>query len=85
MIAAAVAQTASSTASQVFSNVLLSIVLGNFNPNYSKENRRRMRYIQQKYALAYDGGQAGEDQFAIIEKIGELDVDDITHHSLRHD
>jgi hypothetical protein len=76
MIATAVASGASSAAStaasQVFSRVLLAIVLGNFNPNYNKENRQRMRYIQQKYSLAYEGGKGGEDPFAIIDKIGEF-------------
>ena len=78
MIATAAAASAtsavSSAASSAFSNVLMSIIMGSFNPDYNKENRKRMRYIQQKYSLAYDGGQAGEDPCAIIQKIGTINT-----------
>jgi hypothetical protein len=41
------------------------LIFGNFNPDYSKENQKRMRYIQQKYAQAYsDSG--GEDPNLVI-------------------
>jgi hypothetical protein len=71
MIAAAAASSASSLAGSAFSKVLMSILLGNFNPEYNRESRRRMRYIQQKYSLAYEGGKAGEDPCAIIQQIGK--------------
>jgi hypothetical protein len=74
MLTAAVASgatsAASSAASSAFSQLMMSIVLGSYNPDYNKENRKRMRYIQHKYSLAYEGGQAGEDPCAIIQKIG---------------
>jgi hypothetical protein len=70
MIAAAATSTVSSMAGSAFSQILLSIVLGNFNPEYNKESRKRMRYIQQKYSIAYEGGQSGEDPCSIIAKIG---------------
>lgn len=70
MIAAAATSTASNVAGAAFSQVLMSIVMGNFNPEYNKEARKRMRYIQQKYSLAYEGGKAGEDPCGIISKIG---------------
>lgn len=69
-IATAASSTASSLAGNAFSQVLLSIVMGNFNPEYNREARKRMRYIQQKYSLAYEGGQNGEDPCSIISKIG---------------
>eukprot|EP01034_Spumella_vulgaris_P034722 gene34722-42829_t len=43
--------------------------MGNFNPDYKKEARKQMRYIQQKYSLAYGGGLSGEDPCAVIQKI----------------
>ncbi len=71
-LAAPYAATAvSSAATTAFSKVLMYILLGSYNPDYNKENRKRMRYIQQKYSLAYDGGQADDDPCAIIKKIGE--------------
>ncbi len=74
MITAAVASgatsAASSAASSALSQVVMNVVLGSYNPDYNKENRKRMRYIQHKYSLAYDGGQVGEDPCAIIQKIG---------------
>jgi hypothetical protein len=39
-----------------------------FNPNYSKEDRKRMRYIQTKFAQAYS--ESNEDANAVITSIG---------------
>ena len=36
------------------------MIFGSFNPNYKKEDRRRMRYIQLKYAQAYCTGETGD-------------------------
>lgn len=72
MIASAALSTTSSVASTVFSQVLNSIVAAynNYNPAYNKEARRRMRYIQHKYALAYGETSGDEDPAATIQKIG---------------
>jgi len=40
------------------------------NPNYSREDQRRMRYLQRKYAQAY-GAEGGEDAESCIAKIGK--------------
>lgn len=68
MIAAATTSAASSAASSVFSQVLVSILFGNFNPEYNREARRRMRYIQQKFAMAYSSS-ATEDANSVIHSI----------------
>ncbi len=57
-------------ASAIGAQIITSILNGNFNPDYKKEARKQMRYIQQKYSLAYGGGLSGEDPCAIIQKIG---------------
>jgi len=74
MLAHAALSTASSVSSTIFSQVLNSIVqaYNNYNPNYNKEARRRMRYIQHKYALAYAEGSMDEDPSATIQKIGKV-------------
>jgi hypothetical protein len=73
MLASAALSTTSSVASTVFSQVLNSIVAAynNYNPTYNKEARRRMRYIQHKYALAYGESSGDEDPAATIQKIGK--------------
>jgi hypothetical protein len=53
------------SAGRYLANGVYSLVFGNFNPDYSKENQKRMRYIQQKYAQAYsDSG--GDDPNVVI-------------------
>lgn len=49
--------------------ILTQINVIGFNPNYNKEDRRRMRYIQLKYAQAYDEGASG-DPNTVISNIG---------------
>lgn len=71
MLALAATHTMSSAASSAFSIVLTSLLQGTFNPDYNKEARKRMRYIQQKYSIAYEGGKAGEDPSNIIKAIGK--------------
>ena len=44
---------------------IYSSIFGGFNPDYSKDNQKRMRYIQAKYAMAY-GAAGGDDPNAII-------------------
>lgn len=47
---------------------LLFICLLAFNPNYNKEDRKRMRYIQNKYAQAYS--DSNEDANVVIASVG---------------
>ena len=72
MIASGGVSAAGSASSAVASHLISAILTGNFNPEYNKLHRKKMRYIQQKYALAYGGGQGGEDPYAIIQKIGSF-------------
>lgn len=48
------------SAAGVAGTIVADLFFGGFNPNYSKEDRRRMRYIQLKYAQAYCTGETGE-------------------------
>lgn len=57
-------------ASAIGYEIVNRLLAGNFNPDFKKEARKQMRYIQQKYSLAYGGGLSGEDPCAIIQKIG---------------
>lgn len=59
---------AASGVGRVAGAALSAIVFGSFNPGYKKENQRRMRYIQSKYAKAYAGG-AVDDYDTIIKRI----------------
>ena len=36
--------------------IATAIFWGSFNPKYNKEDRRRIRYIQNKYCQAYGNG-----------------------------
>ena len=47
---------------------VLNVVFGNFNPEYSKEDQRRMRYIQSKYAMAYAESGGDEPNTVITEQ-----------------
>lgn len=69
-MATAAVGAAGSAAGNLAVQAVTSFLGGSFNPNYKKLDQKRMRYIQQKYSLAYGGGQNGEDPFAIIQKIG---------------
>lgn len=42
-----------------------------FNPKYKKEDQKRMRYIQLKYAQAY-GDQGVESPDVVIHRIGRV-------------
>jgi hypothetical protein len=53
----------------IASSAVLSYLMGTYNPHYKKQDRKRMRYIQRKYAMAYGGGVTGEDAGAIIHQI----------------
>ena len=64
-----VTHAASSAAGGLASKMILNYFTG-INPTYNKESRRRMRYIQQKYAYAYGSGVHGEDACSIIQQIG---------------
>lgn len=55
---AAVGSLAASAGSSAFSKIAGEL-FGSFNPKYKKLDRKRMRYIQNKYARAY--GSSGED------------------------
>ena len=46
------------------------VLFADFNPNYKKEDRKRMRYIQGKYAQAY--GDSSDDPNSVIAAIGTL-------------
>lgn len=70
MIAGAAAGAGANAASAVISQIIIRIFTGTFNPTYNKENRRRMRYVQKKYALAYQSSSAGGNSATIIEEIG---------------
>jgi hypothetical protein len=51
---------------------VLRLINGNFNPNYSKIDRKKMRYIQQKYCSAYATSlSASEDASDTIKQIGK--------------
>jgi hypothetical protein len=45
----------------------LTNVFGNFNAEYSKEDQRRMRYIQTKFVSAYGGEDQGTDPNRVID------------------
>lgn len=46
------------------------VIYGTFNPSYNKLDRKRMRHIQRKYILAYEGqGVEGQDRSLIISGI----------------
>lgn len=66
-----VTHAASSAAGGLASKMILNYFTG-INPPYNKESRRRMRYIQQKYAQAYGAGVHGEDACSVIQQIGML-------------
>ena len=59
-MAAAVAEHAvvgaAAVSGKLASAAFTAIMFGSFNPTYKKENQKRMRYIQSKYARAYAGG-----------------------------
>lgn len=48
--ASSAANAAGSAAKEVAKGLVNVLVYGSFNPEYSKEDQKRMRYIQQKYA-----------------------------------
>ena len=60
---------AASSVSRTVVNVASGLIFGSYNPVYKKKDRRRMRYIQQKYAQAYSAGVL-EDPTTIITRIG---------------
>lgn len=54
MVEGAAASAVAASASTAMANVVTHYWLGgNFNPSWKKEDQKRMRYLQQKYALAY--------------------------------
>lgn len=70
MIAGAAVAATNSAASAVVSQMVIRLFAGNFNPAYKKVPRRKMRYIQMKYMLAYQSSESGDDPRAIIGGIG---------------
>ena len=71
MIAGAALSATNSAASAVVSQMVIRWFLGTFNPAYNKMSRRKMRYIQKKYMLAYQTSESGDDPRAIIASIGK--------------
>ena len=71
MIAAAAVNVGGTVASTLATQIIIRIMNGNFNPNYKKEDRRRMKYIQKKYALSYQSGISGEEADVVIANIGQ--------------
>lgn len=53
---------AASSAGSMLEQAATALFFGSFNPKYKKEDRKRMRYIQAKYAQAYGDG-AGLQHF----------------------
>jgi hypothetical protein len=74
MLAGAAITATGSAASTVVSQVIIRLLTGTFNPNYKKNDRRRMRYIQKKYAAAYRDSTSADDSTAIISAIGIIFV-----------
>jgi hypothetical protein len=72
MLAGAAVTVGGSAISTVISQVIIRIFNGTYNPAYKKEDRRKMRYIQKKYALAYQTTNGGDDSAAVISTIGKL-------------
>lgn len=70
MIASVGSGVAQGMAKTAAAEIVMNAIFGNFNPTYNKESRRRMRYIQQKYALAYGPPGAAADAGTIIKDIG---------------
>ena len=66
---------AGSAGKAVAMQVAMSFLNRSYNPKYKKSDRKKMRYIQQKYASAYEGGSNGEDPCAIIKAIGKIKLD----------
>ena len=71
MLAGAAVSATNSAASAVVSQMVIRLFAGNFNPAYKKVPRRKMRYIQMKYMLAYQSNESGDDPRAIIGGIGK--------------
>lgn len=70
MLAGAAVTAGGNAASAVISHIIIRYLTGTFNPAYKKEDRRRIRYIQKKYALAYQSETASDDPAAIIASAG---------------
>ena len=66
--ASAAGTVAASAGSAAFSRIAGEI-FGSFNPKYKKLDRKRMRYIQSKYAIAYRGN-GDNDCNEVITSIG---------------
>jgi hypothetical protein len=71
MMAMAAGGAAANGISTIASHVIIRILNGSFNPNYKKEDRRKMLYIQRKYSQAYQGDGSGKEPAAVISSIGE--------------
>ena len=56
---AGAASAVGSAAASGVGSLVSGILFGGFNPKYSKEHCRKMRYIQQKYAEAYGDSASG--------------------------
>lgn len=74
MLTGAAVAASSNAVSSLASQVILRILMGSFNPNYKKEDRRKMRYIQRKYSLAYQSGSSGDDPTSVISNIGRSEI-----------
>jgi hypothetical protein len=72
MLAGAAVAAGGNAASAVISQIIIRIFTGTFNPAYKKVDKRRMRYIQKKFALAYQSGSSSDDSAAVIASIGTL-------------
>lgn len=82
MLAGAAVAATNSAASAVVSQMVIRLFAGNFNPAYKKVPRRKMRYIQMKYMLAYQSSESGDDPRAIIGGIGKGKPDIILFQDL---
>lgn len=56
---AGAASAVGSAAASGVGSLVTGILFGGFNPKYSKEHGRKIRYIQQKYAEAYGDSASG--------------------------
>ena len=56
---------ASSAVSSGIAAFVSGVIFGSYNPSYNKEDRRRIRYIQLKYAQAYGGNESNEPNAVI--------------------
>lgn len=87
---AVTASAVSAVASSAISKGIGDLFSNDINPEYKKESLMRMRYVQQKYAMAYGAGVIGEDYDSIIKKLDPqsrllLDTNRFGSHIILHE